>query len=126
MMKIAIPTSGNIVDNHFGHCEMYTIITADNDSKIIKSEILPSPRGCGCKSNIAAVFQQIGVDVMLAGGIGEGAINVLNNHGIEVVRGCSGNVTILAENYFKGTLVDSGVSCSQHDHHHEEGHSCNH
>jgi predicted Fe-Mo cluster-binding NifX family protein len=28
-MKIAIPTRGTIVDNHFGHCEMYTVITTD-------------------------------------------------------------------------------------------------
>jgi len=125
-MKIAIPTSGNTVDNHFGHCEMYTIITADENSKIIKSEILPSPQGCGCKSDIASVLQQIGVKVMLAGGIGEGAINVLHRHGIEVVRGCSGNVSLLAQNYFMGNLVDSGINCSQHDHHHAEGHTCNH
>ena len=32
-----------------------------------------------------------GVTVMLAGGIGGGAINVLNNSGIEVIRGCSGD-----------------------------------
>ena len=125
-MKIAIPTSENMVDSHFGHCEMYTVITADEKSNIIKTEILPSPQGCGCKSNIAETFQNIGVTIMLAGGIGEGAINVLNSHGIEVVRGCSGNVTLLAENFLKGALVDSGVSCSQHDHHHGEDHTCNH
>ncbi len=124
-MKIAIPTRDSVVDNHFGHCEMYTVITADDDSKIIKTEILPSPQGCGCKSNIAETFQNIGVKVMLAGGIGEGAINVLNRHGIEVVRGCTGNVTLLAENYLKGTLVDSGETC-EHHHNHGEDHTCNH
>jgi predicted Fe-Mo cluster-binding NifX family protein len=126
MKKIAIPTRGNLVDNHFGHCEMYTVITADENNNITDKEILPSLQGCGCKSNIAAVFQQIGVKVMLAGGIGEGAINVLKSHGIDVVRGCSGDVSELAEQYFKGTLMDSGVSCLQHEHHSGEGHSCNH
>jgi predicted Fe-Mo cluster-binding NifX family protein len=125
-MKIAIPTRGNTVDDHFGHCEMYTIITADDKRNITKTEILPSPQGCGCKSNIATVFQQIGVKVMLAGGIGEGAINVLKSHGIDVIRGCSGEVNTLAEKYLKGTLVDSGISCSQHEHHQGEGHSCSH
>lgn len=126
MKKIAIPTKGSMVDNHFGHCEMYTVITADDNGNIINKEILPSPQGCGCKSNIAAVFQQIGVEIMLAGGIGEGAINVLKSHGIKVIRGCSGDVDKLAEQYFKGKLVDSGLSCLQHEHHHGEGHSCNH
>jgi predicted Fe-Mo cluster-binding NifX family protein len=125
-MKIAIPTRGNLVDNHFGHCEMYTVITTDENQNITKTEILPSPQGCGCKSDIAAVFQQIGVKVMLAGGIGEGAIHVLNNHGISVIRGCAGNVNTLAEDYLKGKLTDSGVSCLQNEHHHEGGHSCNH
>jgi predicted Fe-Mo cluster-binding NifX family protein len=125
-MKIAIPTIGNMVDNHFGQCEMYTIITSDENSNIIKTEIMPSPQGCGCKSNIAETFQQIGVGIMLAGGIGEGAINVLRSHGIEVIRGCSGDVNKLAENYLKGFLIDSGVSCAAHEHHHDKGHTCNH
>jgi predicted Fe-Mo cluster-binding NifX family protein len=124
-MKIAIPTRGTEVDNHFGHCEMYTIITADNNGTITKSEILPSPQGCGCKSNIAATFQQIGVKMMLAGGIGDGAINVLKQNGISVIRGCSGNVKTLAESYLKGKLTDSGESCTQHGNHGEE-HICNH
>jgi predicted Fe-Mo cluster-binding NifX family protein len=124
--KIAIPTRGNMVDNHFGHCEMYTVITADDNSNITNKEILPSPQGCGCKSDIAAVLQQIGVRVMLAGGIGEGAINVLKSHGIDVIRGCSGDVDTIAKQYLKGKLVDSGISCFQHEYHHGEGHSCNH
>jgi predicted Fe-Mo cluster-binding NifX family protein len=124
-MKIAIPTRGSVVDNHFGHCEMYTVITSDDNKTIAKSEILPSPQGCGCKSNIAATFQQLGVKVMLAGGIGEGAINVLNHHGVAVIRGCSGDVKTLAESYLLGELVDSGESCSQHEHH-NGGHSCEH
>jgi predicted Fe-Mo cluster-binding NifX family protein len=126
MKKIAIPTIGSIVDNHFGHCERYTIITADDNGNIVSTEILPSPQGCGCKSNIAAVFQQIGVTIMLAGGIGEGAINVLKSYGINVIRGCSGDVKILVEQHLKGELIDSGMSCTQHEHHQGEGHSCNH
>lgn len=124
MKKIAIPTRGNIVDNHFGHCEMYTILSVDDNSIITKKEILPSPQGCGCKSNIGAIFQQIGVEVMLAGGIGEGAINILKRHGVIVIRGCSGEVDIIAEQYLKGKLIDSGLSCVHHGHHGEE-HSCN-
>jgi predicted Fe-Mo cluster-binding NifX family protein len=124
-MKIAIPTQGTIVDNHFGHCEMYTIITTDDNKTITSIETLPSPQGCGCKSNIASTFQEIGVKVMLAGGIGDGAINVLNRHGITVIKGCSGDVKALAENYLQGALVDSGESCTHH-HNHGSEHSCNH
>lgn len=124
-MKIAIPTQGTIVDNHFGHCEMYTVITTDDNKSITNIETLPSPQGCGCKSNIASTFQEMGVKVMLAGGIGDGAINVLNRHGVTVVKGCSGDVKALAESYLQGTLVDSGESCTHH-HNHGSEHSCNH
>jgi predicted Fe-Mo cluster-binding NifX family protein len=123
-MKFAIPTRGTEVDSHFGHCEMYTIVSSDDNIAISNIENLPSPQGCGCKSNIAVVFQQIGVDVMLAGGIGEGAINVLRSHGVRVIRGCSGNVKTIAEHFLKGELLDSGRSCSNHEHPHGEDQSC--
>jgi predicted Fe-Mo cluster-binding NifX family protein len=118
MMKIAIPTRGNVVDDHFGHCEAYTVFNIDENKKIISSEMLPSPQGCGCKSNIAGVLQQMGVTVMLAGNMGNGALNVLNSHGIEVYRGCTGDVKQLTEAFLLGIVADSGVGCQQHEHHH--------
>ncbi len=122
-MKIAIPTRGNIVDDHFGHCEMYSIFTV-NDGKITNSEILPSPQGCGCKSNIASILKEKGISIMLAGNMGAGAMNVLNMEGIEVIRGCSGDTRLVIDAYIKGIITDSGIGCS----HHENGgeHQCNH
>lgn len=125
-MKVAIPTTrGNVVDEHFGHCEVYTIFSIDDNNKIIGHTILPSPQGCGCKSNIAGVLQQTGVKVMLAGNMGGGALNVLNNYGIDVYRGCSGDVRLLTENFLLGKITDSGEGCQQHEEHGEE-HQCNH
>ena len=40
---------------------------------------------------------------MLAGGIGGGAINVLNNSGIEVIRGCSGDATEVVKTLYLGS-----------------------
>lgn len=124
-MKIAVPTKGNQVDHHFGHCEMYTIFTFNAEKKIISKETLPSPQGCGCKSNIAAVLKDKGVQIMLAGNMGEGAVNVLSRHGIEVFRGCTGNIDELAASFAAGYIRDSGVSCHHHEADHQ-GHSCNH
>ena len=121
-MKLAIPTRGTLVDDHFGHCEAYTVFTTDENKKIINSEILPSLQGCGCKSNIASVLKEKGVNVMLAGNMGNGALNVLSSHGIEVFRGNSGNVQVLAEAYLNGLVTDSGEGCK----HHGEDHQCNH
>jgi predicted Fe-Mo cluster-binding NifX family protein len=122
MKKIAVPTRDTVVDDHFGHCEKYSIFTIGEDGKIEATETLPSPSGCGCKSNIAAVFQQSGVTVMLAGNMGGGALNVLNGHGISVYRGCSGDVRKVVEAYLAGAISDSGAGC----HHHADGHQCSH
>lgn len=121
-MKIAIPTRDNEVDAHFGHCEAYSIFTIDENKNIINTELLPSPQGCGCKSNIASVLEQKGVKVMLAGNMGEGALNVLSYHNIKVYRGCSGNVTQLVKDFVNGKIIDSGYGCN----HHDDGHQCNH
>lgn len=116
-MKIAIPTRENVVDSHFGHCEYYTVLTIGQNNLILKNETLPSPQGCGCKSNIAEILENMGVDVMLAGNMGQGALNVLTSHNIKVVRGCSGNVMTVVADYLNGKITDSGIGCSAHEHH---------
>ena len=116
-MKIALPSRGSMIDDHFGHCEYFTIFTIDNDSKVIlEQEIIPSPAGCGCKSNIASVLADQGVSLMIAGNMGEGAVNVLNASGIDVLRGCSGEVTEVASRWLAGKLQDSGDACHAHEH----------
>jgi predicted Fe-Mo cluster-binding NifX family protein len=122
-MKIAVPTTqANTVDAHFGHCESYTLFTISDQKAVTLTEIIPSPQGCGCKSNIASVLREKGVSVLLAGNMGNGAVNVITEHGITVVRGCEGNINQVVDNYLKGKVNDSGLTCS----HHEEGHTCNH
>ena len=116
-MKIAVPTRENNVDSHFGHCEFYTIYSIE-ENKVVEKEVLESPQGCGCKSNIASVLQQKGVKQMLAGNMGAGALSKLSAFGIEVVRGCDGNVDNLVEKYLNGEIKDSGESCEHHHHHH--------
>ena len=128
-MKIAVPvTSTNQVDGHFGHCEFYSIFDISAEDEIAEVKTILSVEGCGCKSNIASVLAADGVEIMLAGGIGGGAINVLANSDIYVVRGCSGNATEVVKSFVAGAITDSGESCHQHEAHHAEGgdHQCNH
>ena len=123
MKKIAIPVGeNNEIDEHFGHCKYYNIYTLSDDNKTIDTKTLPSEEGCGCKSNIASVLAGEGVKVMLAGGIGAGAINVLNKWDIDVIRGCSGDVNKLIEAYVSGLVEDSGETCSSHG----DDHECSH
>jgi len=105
-----------MIDDHFGHCEFYHVFTISNGIEIVDIQSMNSPQGCGCKSNIAQELREQGVSVMLAGGIGKGAINILSTNDIEVIRGCSGNARDVVEQYLSGTIRDSGVSCQHHDH----------
>jgi len=120
-MKIALPSRGKAIDDHFGHCEYFTVFTVNDQRQIVSEDVLKSPEGCGCKSNIAAVLAQSGVKFMLAGNMGQGAVNVLAAHGIQVIRGCSGETTAVAEAWLAGKLNDSGDVCRQHN---KEGHDC--
>ncbi|HBC79174.1 MAG TPA: dinitrogenase iron-molybdenum cofactor biosynthesis protein [Bacteroidales bacterium] len=126
-MKIAVPvTKENQIDSHFGHCESYGVYTISDKKEIAEIKSVESPQGCGCKSDIASVLAADGVTMMLAGGIGGGAINVLNYSGIDVIRGCSGDATEVVKQYLAGLVKDSGSSCHQHESHHQNGHSCSH
>ena len=113
-MKIAVPTRDGRVDDHFGHCDHYTIFTIEG-KEVTATETLPSPQGCGCKSNIASTLAEMGVEVMLAGNMGEGAKNKLSAAGIRVIRGCSGAIDTLIKTYLTGFVFDSGITCDHHN-----------
>ena len=39
-MKIALPTRDGRIDDHFGHCDHYTIVTVEG-GKVIATEDMP-------------------------------------------------------------------------------------
>ncbi len=119
-MKIAIPTRDNQVDNHFGHCAYYSIFEVEG-AKIVSQQKLEAPQGCGCKSNIASILSDMGIELMIAGDMGAGAKSKLEGSGIKVIRGCSGLVAMVLAGYLAGKVQDSGVGCA---HLHEDGHVC--
>jgi predicted Fe-Mo cluster-binding NifX family protein len=81
-MKIALPSRQNHIDEHFGHREHFTVFTIDDQRKIAAEEKIASPAGCGCKSNIAQTLAGQNVPLMLAGNMGQGAVNIPNGYGI--------------------------------------------
>lgn len=119
-MKIALPTRDGHIDDHFGHCDHFTIMTLDEEKNIMKIETMDSPEGCGCKSDIAPVLADKGVKVMLAGNMGQGAVNILSNNGIQVIRGCSGAIDDVAAKWIAGDLQDNLITCNHHDCDHHE------
>ncbi len=116
-MKIALPSRNNKIDDHFGHCEYFTIFTLNDKREIIREETLASPSGCGCKSNIASELAEKGVTLLLAGNMGEGAVNVLKTAGIDVIRGCFGDLKTVLSDWAAGKISDTGINCAAHEHH---------
>ncbi|MDR3640697.1 MAG: NifB/NifX family molybdenum-iron cluster-binding protein [Humidesulfovibrio sp.] len=122
MLKIAIPTRAGQVDEHFGHCESFTIYSIDDAKAVIGQERFTPPPTCGCKSNLIGTLVEIGVSVLIAGNMGEGAAQRLNQAGIKVFRGVTGDVGEAVQAWLDGKIKDSNILCAAHEH----GHECSH
>ena len=119
MKTIAIPTRGKEIEDHFGQCEYYTIIKV-TDGSIVSKDEFKTPQGCGCKSNLAEILAEKGVQFMIAGNMGQGARNHLAAAGIDVMCGFSGNIDEAVQKHIKGFNGDNSV-CQHHEHHHGHG-----
>ncbi|HSR03718.1 MAG TPA: NifB/NifX family molybdenum-iron cluster-binding protein, partial [Proteiniclasticum sp.] len=62
-----------------------------------------------------------GVNVVISGGMGSGAINIFNEKNIEVIVGATGNAESAAIAYLMGNLKSTGSVCHEHQHHDECG-----
>ncbi len=116
LLVVAIPTVDGKVDDHFGHCDHYTVFEVGENQSIKNEFTVPSGEGCGCKSNIASVLSGLGVKMMLAGNMGDGAKNVLNAARIQVIRGCSGDIHKVLGDFLNGKLSDCGFGCDNQEH----------
>ncbi len=119
MRKIAVASERKMVTGHFGHCENFMIFDTE-DGKIIKSESVPNP---GHRPGFLPVFlSDLGVNVIISGGMGGGAIDIFNSKNIEVITGASGSAEDAAKSYIAGELESTGSVCHEHQHHDECGH----
>lgn len=118
-MKIAVTTENDHVFQHFGQCRTFTVFYAE-DGEITKKVTLDA--GGSGHSALAGLLGGVGIDVLICGGIGGGARQLLADAGIQLVSGITGTVDAAAEAFVRGKLADQGGSCSHHDH--EHGHDC--
>lgn len=116
-MKIAVTYNNGEVFPHFGKTENFKIYEVE-DQKVTSSEVISS-NGSG-HGALAGILANEGVDVLICGGLGGGALQALSEAGIEVCSGAAGNTDEAVQAYLEGTLVDAGVNCN----HHGEGHTC--
>ncbi len=118
-MKVAIPNNGNIVNQHFGMSKSFVIATIE-DNKILSIEEISSAELAHKHQGLADLLTSQGVTVVITGGIGGGAISGLQQNGLKVIKGASGEYNTVIQEYINGTLEDKNVICNHHgDHHHQ-------
>ncbi len=112
-MKIAVASAGAQVTQHFGHCENFIVFDAENGA-IVGQETIPNPgHRPGFLPNFLA---DRGVNVIISGGMGGGAVEIFNERNIEVITGAAGGASQAVERYLAGELRSTGSICHEHMH----------
>ncbi len=114
MLRIAVASEQDQVTEHFGHCVNFNLFDAD-DQTIVSAQSIPNP---GHRPGFLPNYlNDQGVNVIISGGMGGGAIDIFNGHNIEVVVGARGAARAAAEAYLTGELKSTGSVCHDHMHH---------
>jgi len=113
VMRIAIPVADGKLCSHFGHCDQFDLIDADEKTKNIvgKKILIPPPHEPGV---LPKWLHEQGANVIIAGGMGQRAQSLFAENGIKVIVGApsvSSDKLVVA--YLEGTLV-SGTNVCDH------------
>lgn len=120
-MKIAVTYENGNVFQHFGRTESFKVYEVE-DNKVVSGKVIGND-GLGHEA-LAGLLADKAIDVLICGGLGQGAQNALAAAGVEVVAGASGDADAAVEAYLRGELVNTGANCDHHDHPHEEEEGC--
>ncbi len=116
MLRIAVASENKMVAGHFGHCENFMIFDTENH-QLVKTENIPNPGHMpGFLPNYLA---DSGVNVIISGGMGQGAVDIFNSRNIEVIIGAKGDTKTAVEAYLAGALKSTGSVCHEHQYHDE-------
>lgn len=85
-MRYAVPVSDGRLATHFGHCEHFALIDADETSKsIVRKELVASP---GHQPGLLPVWlAEEGVSAVIASGMGSRAQALFRENRIKVIIG---------------------------------------
>jgi ATP-binding protein involved in chromosome partitioning len=110
-MKVAVPTAEGVLCMHFGHCEVFTIVTADDDTRTVSgTEALAPP--AHEPGVLPKWLHEQGVDTVIAGGMGMRAQQLFTQHGVNVVVGApSAEPVAVVRQWLRGELVTGGNVC---------------
>jgi len=110
-MRIAIPMSGNCLEQHFGHCEKFVMVDVVPETKEVRAvtEILTPEHQPGL---LPPWLRDHGVTLVIAGGMGAHARSLLQEASIEIHTGAPAETAaVLVARYLDGTLESSDRAC---------------
>jgi len=109
MKKIAIPVSNGLLSQHFGHCEHFAIYETE-DGKINNQLLMEAPPHQ--PGLLPKWLAKKGATDILAGGMGQRAIDLFNEAGINVYVGVpSKSADEIAIDFLDGKLVTNENLC---------------
>ena len=108
-MKFAIPIADGKLTAHFGHCKEFAMLEVE-DQKILNKEMLdPPPHEPGV---LPRWLKEQGTNVVIAGGMGQRAIELFQQAGIQVIVGAPVDAPEnLINSYLNQTLITGGNVC---------------
>lgn len=110
LKKIAVPVDNNeILDSHFGHCKYFAIIQINEDIIQSQENITPPPHEPGVLPKWLA---ENGVTDVIAGGMGNRAIQIFNQHNVNVFVGAPKlNAKCLVEGFINNSIEFNANYC---------------
>jgi predicted Fe-Mo cluster-binding NifX family protein len=107
--RIAIPLENGRLCAHFGHCQQFAIIDSENESISGETLVTPPPHEPGI---LPAWLAEKGVTDVIAGGMGQRAIDLFNNQKINVFVGAPQKSSMeLASDLINDSLVAGANYC---------------
>lgn len=110
-MLIAIPVEQGKLCTHFGHCERFALAEVDTEARQIKSikYLSAPPHEPGV---LPMWLLKLGVNVVITGGIGRRAQQLLEQNNVKIVLGIQPETPEkLVESFLLGTLTSSSNLC---------------
>ena len=120
-MKIAVTYENGQIFQHFGHTAQFKVYTVEG-GKIVSAEVIDT-NGSG-HGALAGLLESIGANTLICGGIGMGAQLALDDAGVELYAGCSGEADVAVAKLLAGVLPQNAQANCDHHHDHEHGHNC--
>ena len=108
--RIAVTYQDGFVFSHFGQAQQFKIFDiVENNIKV--TTIIDAKDAK--RAALVDFLQSNHVDVLICGGIGENAYNLLKNADIEVINGANGEVDNVIKSYLNNTLeIDDNLKCN--------------